>query len=121
MTHQTQRLAASNGRLCFETGRPMKDSNPYRRGTKSHAAFEGAYREAAAKPPHCAGVNRGEVSDYSHRVVASMRSGAENGRNPWCVAVDGEILRTASGRVRTFKTEDRAFEAGDLDAWLRDQ
>lgn len=43
------RLAADNGRLCFETGRPMKDSNPYRRGTKSHAAFEAEYRAAEAR------------------------------------------------------------------------
>lgn len=40
-------LARRNGRVCFHSGRPMKDSNPYRSGTRNHSLFEESYREAA--------------------------------------------------------------------------
>jgi hypothetical protein len=62
------------------------------------------------------------MNDHKHEVEAVSRENAVPGSVcPWAVKVDGELLRSRRGQVRSFKTEDAAFEAGDLDAWLRDQ
>ena len=46
--HASLRLARNNGRVAFESGLSVKDSNPYRRGSKSHASFVAAFSEAEA-------------------------------------------------------------------------
>lgn len=46
MMHHTQRLAMENGRQAFAAGRPVADSNPYRKSSKSFWSFEAGYREA---------------------------------------------------------------------------
>lgn len=49
MARETKSLAMENGHVCFRAGRPMKDSNPYPKASKSHALFEEGYRRAEAK------------------------------------------------------------------------
>ena len=62
------------------------------------------------------------MNDHDHKVEAVLRDNAvADSKNPWAAKVDGEFLRSRRGQVRSFKTEDSAFEAGDFDAWLRDQ
>jgi hypothetical protein len=53
--HSSQRLARNNGRVAFESGLSVKDSNPYRKGTKSHASFVAAFNETQAAPATTAG------------------------------------------------------------------
>lgn len=46
MARETRSLAMENGHVAFRAGRPMKDSNPYPKSSKSHALFEEGYRRA---------------------------------------------------------------------------
>lgn len=42
-------LAYQNGAVCFRAGRPMKESNPYRKGTQSHDHFVRGYVDEEVK------------------------------------------------------------------------
>lgn len=41
-------LARKNGRVCFVSGRPLDDSNPYPRGSHRHTEFVEGWRAAEA-------------------------------------------------------------------------
>lgn len=48
MTTETENLPYTNGKVCFESGLDISQSNPYRRTQKAYGEFVRGFNEAKA-------------------------------------------------------------------------